>query len=133
MERVRIEVTYFTIKTSLISQCNTYGVSQGVFDILLVRGVCVHREGLGTYWEVMQTCLYSVSPSPGSDVSMQMQLASTCTHSLFLHAYKPLCAIPLAAHDLELRLANKRATSQPGDGETEYSCFSFRRLSISCH
>ena len=29
--------------------------------------------------------------------------------------------IPLGAHDLELRFANMRATSLPGDDETEYS------------
>ena len=28
--------------------------------------------------------------------------------------------ISLGAHDLELRIANKRATSLPGDDETEY-------------
>ena len=30
-------------------------------------------------------------------------------------------AISLGAHDLELRVANKHATSLPGDSETEYS------------
>ena len=57
--------------------------------------------GLSVNW------IYSVSPSPGSDVSMQMQLVSVYTHSCFV------C-------DLELRFANKRAKSLPGDSETEY-------------
>ena len=39
--------------------------------------------------------------SPGSDVSMQTQLVSVCTHSLFLCAHEPVCAISL---DLELLL-----------------------------
>ena len=42
--------------------------------------------------------LYSVWPSPSSDVS-----------------------ISLGTGDLELHFANKRATSLPGDGETEYT------------
>ena len=65
--------------------------------------------------------LPSVSSSPGSDVGTQTQLVSACTHSLFLHAREPVCEISLGAHGLELHFANKRATSLPGDGETEYS------------
>ena len=65
--------------------------------------------------------LYSVSLSSGSDVSTQMQLLSVCTHSLFLRARKPVCAISLGAHDLALRLANKCTTSLPEDSETECS------------
>ena len=41
--------------------------------------------------------LYFCSPSSGSDVSMQMQLLSACTHSLFLRAQEPVCAISLGA------------------------------------
>ena len=52
--------------------------------------------------------LYSGSPS-GSDVSTQTQLLSACAHSLFC-----------TAQDLALRLANKRTTSLPEDGELEY-------------
>ena len=55
------------------------------------------------------------SSSPGSDVSMQAQLVSVCTHSFFLCAREPVCTISLAAHDLQLRF-----TSQSEDGETEY-------------
>ena len=66
--------------------------------------------------------LYSGSLSSGSDVSIQMQLLSTCTHSLFLSAREPVCTIILGARDLALRLANKRTTSLPEDGEPEYSC-----------
>ena len=40
---------------------------------------------------------------------------------MFLCASNPVCAISLGARNLELRLANKRATSLPGDGETEYN------------
>ena len=62
--------------------------------------------------------LYSVSLSPGSDVSTQVQLVSMCTLSLFLWDPEPVCAISLGASDLELRFANKRTTSLPGDDET---------------
>ena len=55
--------------------------------------------------------LYSVSPSPGSDVSTQAQIVSTCTHSLFLCAREPVCAVSLSAPELELRFANKRTLS----------------------
>ena len=49
-------------------------------------------------------------------LSRHLQLViSVCT------AQKPVCAISLGAHDLELPFANKHATSLPGDGETEYS------------
>ena len=41
--------------------------------------------------------LYSVSLSPGSDVSTQAPLVSECTLSLFLSARKPVCAISLGA------------------------------------
>ena len=64
--------------------------------------------------------LYSGSPSSGSDVSTQAQLLSVYTHSLFLRARKLVCAISLGAHDLALRLANKRTTSLPEDSEPEY-------------
>ena len=60
--------------------------------------------------------LYSCSPSFGSDVSTQTHLLSACTHSLLLRA----CEISLGACDLALRLANKRTTSLPEDGEPEY-------------
>ena len=36
-------------------------------------------------------------------------------------AGEPVCTISLAAHYLELRFANKRATSLPGDDEMEYN------------
>ena len=39
-------------------------------------------------------------------------------HSLILFAREPVCAISLGARDLELRIANKRATLLPGDIET---------------
>ena len=70
--------------------------------------------------------LYSVSPSPGSDISMQTQLVSICTHSLFVCVCELVCTISLDARDLELRFANKRATSLPGDGETKYTFFWLR-------
>ena len=50
---------------------------------------------------------------------MQMQVVSTCTHSLFLCAREPVCAISLSVHDLEMLLVNKRATSLPGDVESD--------------
>ena len=49
-----------------------------------------------------------------------MQLLSVCTHSLFLCAHEPVCAILLGARDLALCLVNYRTTSLPGGGETEY-------------
>ena len=55
-----------------------------------------------------------------TDVSTQTQLVSMCIHTLFLCARELVCAISLGAHDLELHLANKRATSLPEDGEPEY-------------
>ena len=64
--------------------------------------------------------LYSGSLSSGSDVSTQTQLLSACTHSLFLRAREPVCAISLGARDLALRWANKRTMSLPEDGEPEY-------------
>ena len=63
--------------------------------------------------------VYSVSPSPGNDVSTQAQLVSVCIHSLFLYVRELVCTISLGAHDLGLRFANKLATSLPGDGEAE--------------
>ena len=62
--------------------------------------------------------LYSVSSSSGSDLRTQTQLVSACTHSSFLCAREPVCAISLGASNLELRFANKHATSLPGDDET---------------
>ena len=62
--------------------------------------------------------LYSVSVSSGTDVSMQMQFLSVCTHYLFLR--ESVCKISLGACDLALRLANKRTTSLPEDSDTEY-------------
>ena len=32
-----------------------------------------------------------------------------------------MCTVSLGARNLDLRFGNKRATSLPGDGETEYS------------
>ena len=58
--------------------------------------------------------LYSVSSFAGSDVSTETQLVSAYTHSLFLRAREPVCAISLSAHD----------TSLPGDDETGYSLLS---------
>ena len=58
------------------------------------------------------TILRLGSPSPGCDVSTHAQLISLCTHSLFLSAREPGCAISLAARHLELRFANKHATCQ---------------------
>ena len=49
-------------------------------------------------------------------VSTQMQLVIACTHSLFLCAREN----SLGARNFELRFANKRVTSLPGDDETEY-------------
>ena len=46
---------------------------------------------------------------------------SVCTHSLFLRAREPVCAISLGTRDLALRLANKHTTSLPEDSDTEYS------------
>ena len=57
-----------------------------------------------------------------SDVTTQTQLLSVCTHSLFLHAREPVCAISLGT-DLALHLANKRTTSLPEDSDTEYRLF----------
>ena len=45
-----------------------------------------------------------------------------------LSSRKPVSANSLDAHDLELRFANKHATSLPGDDETEYS--SQQRLAL---
>ena len=39
---------------------------------------------------------------PGSDVNMQVQLVTACTHSLLLCKPEPVCAISLGAHDLAL-------------------------------
>ena len=52
--------------------------------------------------------LYSISSSPGSDISTQTQLVCACTHTLFL------CA--------------RFHMSLPGDSETEYAAISC----ISC-
>ena len=57
--------------------------------------------------------LYSVSSSP--DVSTQTQLVSTCTHCSC--AREPMCAISLVGNNLELHVANKRATSLLGNDE----------------
>ena len=75
-------------------------------------------------------CLYSGSLSSGSDVSTQTQLWSVWTHSLFLRARKPVCAISLGAWDLALHLANKRTTSLPEDSEPEYnhSSYIFKKI-----
>ena len=67
----------------------------------------------------MKSFIYSVSPSPDSDVSTQTQLLIACTHSLF--ARESVCVISLGAPDLELHLTKKRDASLPGDGETEYN------------
>ena len=64
--------------------------------------------------------LCSVSPSPGSDISMQTQPVSVCTHFLFLCACEQVCTIPLGAR-FRTTICNKRATSLPGDGEKEYN------------
>ena len=42
-----------------------------------------------------------------------------CTHSLFLCAREPGCAISLGVHDIALRLVNKGTTSRPEDCEME--------------
>ena len=55
---------------------------------------------------MMVIILYSVSPSPGSDVSMQAQLVGACTHSLFLCVHKSVCAIAPGAPNLELHFTN---------------------------
>ena len=53
---------------------------------------------------------------------MQAQLVSACTHFVFV------CAISLGARNLEQRFANKRATSLPGDDETEYRMTNLKTL-----
>ena len=73
-----------------------------------------------TFQVVKFVSLYSVSPSPDSDISTQRQLVSMCKHSLFLCMSKPLCTISLIMSDLELCFANKGAMSLPADGEMEY-------------
>ena len=54
-------------------------------------------------------------------MAINQQEIDMSTYCLFLCARKPVCEISLGAHDLELRFSNERATSLPGDGETEYS------------
>ena len=50
------------------------------------------------------------------------QITCKRVHTLFvLCAREQVCAISLGWHNLELRFANKRATSLPGVGETEYT------------
>ena len=71
-------------------------------------------------WLPYRISLYSCSPSPGSDVSTETQLLSECTHSLFLRAREPVCAVSLGARDLALHLANTELTPLPEDGEQEY-------------
>ena len=66
--------------------------------------------------------IYSVSPSSGSD------FLSACTHSLFLRAPEPVCAISLDVRDLALRWANKRITSLPEDSDTKYSSYCLQIL-----
>ena len=63
--------------------------------------------------------LYSVSPSPNSDVSTQSQLVSVCTHSLFWCERKLACAISFDACDLKWCFANTRAMSLPEGREME--------------
>ena len=65
---------------------------------------------VGHRGQVKQLSLYSVSSSPGSDVSTQMQ---------FLCAREAVRTNSLGARDLDMHLANKYATSLPGDCETE--------------
>ena len=71
------------------------------------------------FLEMEHALLYSVSPSPGSDVSTQVQLVSACTHYLFCVRVSQ-CARFHLSHDLEQHFANNHATSLPGDGKTEY-------------
>ena len=64
-----------------------------------------------------------VSSSPGSDVNTLLQIVSACTYTCFcMHASR--CAPSEIARtgscDLQLRFAHKRATSLPGNDETEY-------------
>ena len=101
--------------TALLSQMK-YS-SAGDIDIDVTA--YLNLKLVGFYTQTMWTFLrefqengyvYSILPSPGSDVSEQAQLVSACTHSLFLCARNPLCKISLAAWYLELRFAiTKRA------------------------
>ena len=74
--------------------------------------VFIRNQITQIYTPFLKSILYSVSASPGCDVSTHAQLISLCTHSLFLSVREPGCAISLAARHLELRFANKHATCQ---------------------
>ena len=72
-----------------------------------------NTQGFSTWF--LYVCIYQCF------VNDTILCLATSWHLLVLCACELVCVISLGAPNLELRFANKRATSLPGDGEREYS------------
>ena len=74
--------------------------------IIIIIVLKIHKHTSTT--QAKDVPYYSCSPSSGNDVRTQTQLLSVCTHSLFLCALEPVCAISLGACDLAMRLLGQK-------------------------